>query len=109
MKEAYAVSEKIDSSQQKREARGRTMPTLLGYTILLYLIMRDLSPTWGVVVWLPASMVGGLLLLLLDNLFQSLADTFSCDTRMTPNDPKLNHAGCAPGIAGTKNNEKYKP
>jgi hypothetical protein len=37
------------------------------------------------VVWLPASMVAGLLLLLLDNLFQSLADTFSCDARMTPN------------------------
>jgi len=78
-REHGASSERKEAIRLRREAQLRTMPTLLGYTILGYLLVRDLTPTWGPVVWRPTSMVGGLLLLLLDSLLLSPEESFSCD------------------------------
>ena len=82
---ASCASEKTEASQRGREWRSQIMPILLGYTILAYLSVRDLAPTWGPLEWLLTSMLVGLLLSLLDNLSESHGTNFSCDARMTPN------------------------
>jgi len=74
---ACGMSERRESMRLVRAKRDQNSLILLGLTILLYQIVRDQAPLWERLEWLLVSMLGALLLMLLNSLWEFLRDTFS--------------------------------
>jgi hypothetical protein len=64
------ASEKIETSQLNQAEQDRKTLIRVGWSILLYLSIRDQAPTLPAILWLPLSILAATLLMQLDNLYE---------------------------------------